>query len=89
VLGDVPSLRELWAGAALFVPPDDSDTLRAALRTLMLRQDLRAELAEAAHRRAQEFSLERFAGAYLDAYAALLARRDAGRGMRQEIACAS
>jgi glycosyltransferase involved in cell wall biosynthesis len=89
VLGDLPSLRELWTGAALFVPPNDPDTLRAALRTLMLRQDLRAELADAAYRRAQEFSVERFAGAYLDAYATLLARQDAGRGMHQEIACAS
>lgn len=89
VLGDVPSLRELWAGAALFVPPNDPDMLRAALRTLMLRQDVRAELAEAAYRRAQEYSVERFAGAYLDAYAALLARHDARRGMHQEIACAS
>ena len=23
VLGDLPSLRELWTGAAMFVPPDD------------------------------------------------------------------
>ncbi|HEU4648440.1 MAG TPA: glycosyltransferase family 4 protein [Gemmatimonadales bacterium] len=98
VLGDVPSLRELWAGAALFVSPDDPDMLRAALRTLMLRQDLRVELADAANRRAQEFSVERFAGAYLDTYAALLAQQDAGRGMRQQhagrgmrqgVACAS
>lgn len=89
VLGDVPSLRELWAGAALFVPPDDPDMLRAALRTLMLRQVLRARLADAACRRAQAFSVERFAGAYLDAYATLLAREAAGRGTRQEVACAS
>jgi glycosyltransferase involved in cell wall biosynthesis len=87
VLGDVPSLRELWQGAALFIPPDDSGMLRAALRTLMLRQDLRAALAEAAHRRAQTFTVERFAGAYHDAYIRLLAQR--GAGAHQEIACAS
>jgi len=31
VLGDIPSLRELWDGAALFVPPGDADALAAAL----------------------------------------------------------
>ena len=29
VLGDIPSLRELWAGAAVFVPPDDHKALSA------------------------------------------------------------
>ena len=31
VLGDIPSLRENWNDAALFVPPEDSRTLEAAL----------------------------------------------------------
>jgi glycosyltransferase involved in cell wall biosynthesis len=32
VLGDIPSLRELWDGAARFVDPDDPAALRTAIR---------------------------------------------------------
>ncbi len=32
VLGDIPTLRELWDGAALFVPPDDPEELVSALQ---------------------------------------------------------
>ena len=28
MLGDIPSLREIWGDAAIFVPPDDTDALR-------------------------------------------------------------
>ncbi|HWC00127.1 MAG TPA: glycosyltransferase family 4 protein, partial [Bryobacteraceae bacterium] len=35
VLGDIPTLRELWEPAALFVPPDEPETLRHALRELI------------------------------------------------------
>ena len=35
VLGDIPSLRAIWEEAALFVPPDDTDALKPALRRLM------------------------------------------------------
>jgi glycosyltransferase involved in cell wall biosynthesis len=87
VLGDVPSLRELWEDAALFVPPDDTEMLRDTLRTLALRDDLRVALADAARRRAQEFSVERFTAAYLDAYVRLLGWHPAGA--REETACAS
>ena len=34
VLGDIPTLRELWDGAALFVPPDDAEALASALQGL-------------------------------------------------------
>lgn len=41
VLGDIPSLREVWGNAAIFVPPDDAGALRAALQTLIIDSDLR------------------------------------------------
>ena len=31
VLGDIPSLREIWNGAALFVPPDDENAIADAI----------------------------------------------------------
>src|SRR6185369_6695620 len=34
VLGDIPSLREVWGDAALFVDPTDDDALAGALREL-------------------------------------------------------
>lgn len=71
VLGDIPSLRELWNGAALFVPPDDRAALRRALLRLTGDSAFRAELAGAAARRARSFGAGPMAAAYLDAYASL------------------
>jgi glycogen synthase len=75
VLGDVPSLREVWADAALFVPPDNPAALERALATLIADAEWRAALAAAAHARALTFTPERMASGYLAAYADLLAAR--------------
>lgn len=75
VLGDIPSLRELWDGVAIFVPPDEPETLRAALEALARDQGLRQTLAMRARRRALGFSPARMAAGYLDIYARLLAGR--------------
>ncbi len=72
VLGDIPSLREVWGEAALFVPPDDPDALRGALCRLIQDECLRAAMRERARSRAQTYTLERMAGGYLAAYWALL-----------------
>ena len=71
VLGDIPTLRELWSDAALFVPPDDHDALRAALADLIERPALRDCYARAARARGLGYSLARMTEAYLDAYALL------------------
>jgi glycosyltransferase involved in cell wall biosynthesis len=65
VLGDIPSLRELWDGAALFVDPDDDDALELALRRALGDQD---SLGALARRRARSFTAARMASGYLDAY---------------------
>ncbi len=59
VLGDIPSLRELWHGAALFVPPGDHAALHVALMRLMCDEDLRTSLAARARERASQFTPER------------------------------
>lgn len=69
VLGDIPSLRELWGGAAWFVPADDARALRAALETLIEDEPLRRDLAERAHERALHFKPEKMAAKYWDLYA--------------------
>jgi len=71
VLGDIPTLREVWGDAALFVPPDDPDALRAALCRLIEDKSLREEMGVCACSRAQAYTLERMAEGYLGAYQAL------------------
>jgi glycogen synthase len=73
VLGDLPTLRELWDGAALFVPPDDPDQLVSALNTLADDPELLSSLGDLAKSRAEGYSAARMTAGYLDAYAGLLA----------------
>jgi glycosyltransferase involved in cell wall biosynthesis len=68
VLGDIPSLRELWDGCALFVDPRDPRQLGAALNRLIRDGSLRQALAERAWRRARSYDLERMGRAYLRSY---------------------
>jgi glycosyltransferase involved in cell wall biosynthesis len=73
VLGDVPSLREVWGAAALYVDPFDDDDVARGLQRLIADESLRNRLAAAARRRALRYSRERMAGAYLDLYERLIA----------------
>lgn len=76
VLGDIPSLREVWGSAARYVAPDDHVALRLAIQSLIDAPAVRADLALRARRRALELARpDALAGAYLDLYAALIARR--------------
>ena len=73
VLGDIPSLRENWNGAALFVPPDDRLALAAAIQQLIERPDLRVDMARRAACRSARFTLDRMADDYLRLYESLIA----------------
>jgi glycosyltransferase involved in cell wall biosynthesis len=53
VLGDIPSFRELWEGAALFVDPDDPAEVAAAIRTLTAERRAARLWGERARERAQ------------------------------------
>lgn len=74
VLGDIPSLRENWNGAALFVHPDDKVGLEAALQRLIAVPHLREGLGHAAQERAREFSAGRFGNAYRNLYRSMSKR---------------
>jgi glycosyltransferase involved in cell wall biosynthesis len=74
VLGDVPGLRELWGGAALFVDPDDVDDLGRALRCLAQHPAVRTALGARSRARALECSPDRTALAVLGLHAELLGR---------------
>lgn len=72
VLGDIPSLREIWDGAALFVPPHDDDKILTALLQLIDDAPARADLARRAHERAASFTAQKMAEGYLALYERLL-----------------
>jgi glycogen synthase len=74
-LGDIPSLRETWDGAALFVPPDDTDALRVALQALASDRRNRTVLAAHARHRALQYTPARMAEGYLQVYAEMLTAR--------------
>ena len=79
VLGDVPSLRENWEGAARFVDPDDAAGLQKTLARLIEAPEERERLGDAAKARAAEFGLERFGEAYRTLYGSLSAGTRASR----------
>ena len=74
VLGDIPSLREVWDRAALFVPPNDHRALHQALLSLIESPGLRTEMSIRARQRAVRFPLKRMSGGYLHLYAELSGR---------------
>lgn len=71
VLGDVPSLRELWTGAAVFVPGRPGRPGPRTAADGRRSPHLRA-LAIAARQRARSYGTERMVARYLDVYADLL-----------------
>ncbi|MFA9479257.1 glycosyltransferase family 4 protein [Phycisphaerales bacterium AB-hyl4] len=79
VLGDIPSLREQWDEAALFVPPSDHDALQAAVVKLTTDDRLRRELARHACQRAMPLTPGRMATEYHRTYR-LLAGHEAVAG---------
>mgnify|MGYP002781342234 FL=1 len=76
LLGDIPSLRELWDGVAVFAPPRDQSAFARALRLLEGDPRGRRALAAAARQRACRFT----SAAQADAYIALARELAAERG---------
>ncbi|MDB5592760.1 glycosyltransferase family 4 protein [Enterovirga sp.] len=74
VLSDIPSFRELWDGAALFVPAEDDRRLAAALSGLLRDPGARNRLGAAARERARRFTADRMVEGTLDAYRDVLGR---------------
>ncbi|WP_050385563.1 glycosyltransferase family 4 protein [Bradyrhizobium pachyrhizi] len=75
VLSDIPTFRELWDDAALFVDPADGRELNHTVQRLCADYDWRQRLQHAAQERSRRYSLAQMVGAYHDLYAALPAAR--------------
>jgi glycogen synthase len=71
VLGDIASLREVWADAAVYVDPGDPAALRAALESLIDDPARLCACARAARRRAELYTAAAMAQRYSALYRSL------------------
>jgi glycogen(starch) synthase len=77
VLGDIGSLREIWADTAIFVPPEDDEALCSAINRLIHDPGTRLALAARSRVRALDYTPSRMVEAYLDLYGRLQTCRPA------------
>jgi glycosyltransferase involved in cell wall biosynthesis len=75
VLGDIPSLREIWGDAALYVHPNDAAALAESINTLASNPGLYKRFARAARTRAYDFTPDQTATAYYQLYMQLIEQR--------------
>lgn len=68
LLGDIPSLREIWGGAAEFAPPNDDAAIEKKLRGLISDRSRREDLAARARTRGLTYTSERMAAGHMAAY---------------------
>jgi glycosyltransferase involved in cell wall biosynthesis len=71
VLADIPTFRELWSDAAMFVSPNDSDGWSRALTEMAENSVMRARLSVEAQARARRFTLCRQAAKLHALYSSL------------------
>jgi glycosyltransferase involved in cell wall biosynthesis len=74
VLSDIPTFRELWDGAALFVPADDEAAIADAIQGLADDPARRFDVGAAARERARAYSVEAMTDGLLAVYRSLLAK---------------
>ena len=74
VLSDIPSLRELWDGAALFVDPRKPEAWISELNRLAHDQDTRESYARLALERSARFNMPAFRDKYLALYRSLTSK---------------
>ncbi len=77
VLGDIPTLREVWGWAAVYVSPHDRDGLARALTRLIESDAERHLMSDRARRRARCFTAARMARAYRSLYERMAQGRSA------------
>ncbi|HKH34819.1 MAG TPA: glycosyltransferase family 4 protein [Beijerinckiaceae bacterium] len=77
LLSDIPTLRELWDGAALFVDPDDCDAIASAIQTISDDGARRDAFGAAARERSRAYTVEAMAAGMRGIYDSVLAREAA------------
>jgi len=74
VLGDIPTLHEIWGDAAVYVSPNDFKGLSSAINRLASDPEKRLEMGARALGRAQRYTAEAMACNYLELYTELFNR---------------
>lgn len=74
VLADIASFRELWEGAASFIPADDADAFAAAVAALLADPAARQAAGERARTRAARYTIDAMAAVMMHHYRDLLGR---------------
>lgn len=77
ILSDIPSFRELWDGAAIFVETHDVDAYATAMEACLADVGRCDRLSRAAWERARHYSVDAMAAAMLRLYDPLARRRQA------------
>jgi glycosyltransferase involved in cell wall biosynthesis len=80
LLSDIPTFRELWDGAALFVDPREPAAVRNGLQRLCGDAPARGQLQASARRRARRYTLTETAAHYRATYCAILEQPLLARG---------
>lgn len=80
VLSDIPTFRELWNGAAIFLPHDDAEGFAAAINMLAEDQGRARTFGERARVRAQRYSRASMTSGMLDLYRLVQLRAPDRRG---------
>jgi glycosyltransferase involved in cell wall biosynthesis len=78
VLSDIPTFRELWDGAAVFVSPDDDRGMAAAVERLAGDAEERNRMGEAARSKAAAYNVEAMSAGVLSAYRSVLSTKNPG-----------
>jgi glycogen(starch) synthase len=68
ILGDIPSLREIWDDAAIFVPPRDAEEIAHTTNELLNNEPFREELSRRARERASLYTPANMAERYRTTY---------------------
>jgi glycosyltransferase involved in cell wall biosynthesis len=75
VLSDIPTFRELWEGAALFVDPRDERATAEIINRLLQDPEDRAALGRAARERADAYTVDAMSAGVLNIYHSVLCQR--------------
>jgi glycogen synthase len=86
ILSDIPTFRELWNGAALFVDANDPIALSEALAYLKSHPLPRQGFAQQAAERAQQYTAQRMVKGTVAVYRRALRQRRAGRLRMRSVA---
>jgi glycosyltransferase involved in cell wall biosynthesis len=79
VLGDIPTLREIWGEAAIYIDTNDAPALADVINGLLKQPVVRKEWGEKAKRRAAAFSTEEMVYKYWQLYGKVVKEKNALR----------